>query len=90
MRTASSPPSAARSAAVTALRVPPVSITMESVRVLRWLVADGAAVRAGETVVEIETDKSTVEVSAPSNGTIAIRAEAGATVAPDAVLAEIG
>lgn len=74
---------------MTALRVPPVSITMESVRVLRWLVADGAEVREGETVVEIETDKATVEVSASSDGTIAICAEAGATVAPDAILAEI-
>ena len=73
-----------------ALRVPPVSITMESVRVVRWLVADGAEVRQGDTVVEIETDKSTVEVNATSGGTIAIRAEAGATVAPDAILAEIG
>lgn len=75
---------------MTALRVPPVSITMESVKVVRWLVADGAEVREGDTVVEIETDKSTVEVSAPAAGTIVIRAEAGATIAPDAVLAEIG
>ncbi|MFO0995266.1 MAG: lipoyl domain-containing protein [Alphaproteobacteria bacterium] len=75
---------------MTALKVPPVSITMESVRVVRWLVADGAQVHEGDTVVEIETDKSTLEVSAPAAGTIAIRAEAGATVAPDAVLAEIG
>ena len=56
---------------MTDLLVPNVSISMQEVQVLRWLVDDGALVRSGETVVEIETDKATVEVEANCIWTLA-------------------
>ena len=46
--------------------VPQLSMAMEEAKVGRWLVEDGAAVTAGQGVVEIETDKATHEVEAPS------------------------
>lgn len=74
---------------MTDLLVPNVSISMQEVQVLRWLVDDGALVRSGETVVEIETDKATVEVEATASGRLQVLASVGAIIAPDAVLARI-
>jgi pyruvate dehydrogenase E2 component (dihydrolipoamide acetyltransferase) len=74
---------------VTQLLLEQLSISMEEGQVARWLVEDGAPVRKGEPVVEIETDKSTVEVEAPGDGTLQIRVAAGETVPVDTVLAEI-
>ena len=34
----------------------------------RWLVEDGSQVRAGQLLVEVETDKATVEIEAPGDG----------------------
>jgi pyruvate/2-oxoglutarate dehydrogenase complex dihydrolipoamide acyltransferase (E2) component len=49
---------------VTELVLEQLSISMEDGQVSRWLVADGSEVSQGDPVVEIETDKSTVEVEA--------------------------
>jgi acetoin:2,6-dichlorophenolindophenol oxidoreductase subunit alpha len=62
---------------------------MEEGTVLRWLAADGATVRAGQPVVEVETDKATMEVEAPASGVLRIVAAAGALVSVNGVLAEI-
>ena len=73
-----------------AVTVPQLSISMEDAKVSRWLVDDGDAVRAGQFVVEVETDKATEEVEAPVSGTIAdILAEEGDEVKVDMVLAII-
>jgi pyruvate/2-oxoglutarate dehydrogenase complex dihydrolipoamide acyltransferase (E2) component len=37
-------------------------------KVIRWLKADGAPVAKGEPLIEIETDKATVEVESPASG----------------------
>jgi pyruvate dehydrogenase E1 component alpha subunit len=66
------------------------SISMEEGTVLRWLVADGETVRTGQPVVEVETDKATMEVEAPTSGVLRIMAAAGAVVPVNGVLAEIG
>jgi TPP-dependent pyruvate/acetoin dehydrogenase alpha subunit len=66
------------------------SISMEEGTVLRWLVGDGAAVEAGQPVVEVETDKATMEVEASASGVLRIVAAAGAIVPVNGVLAEIG
>ena len=39
----------------------------DEVRVLRWLKADGAAVRKGEALLEVETDKVNVEIESPDD-----------------------
>jgi pyruvate dehydrogenase E1 component beta subunit len=53
------------------LLMPALSPTMEHGRLVRWLVAPGAAVRAGQVVAEVETDKATLEIEADIAGTIA-------------------
>ena len=74
---------------MTRLTLPLLSISMEEGTVLAWLVDDGDDVTAGTPVVEIETDKATVQVEAPGSGRIRIVAPVGATLPVDAVLAEI-
>ena len=47
-----------------------------------WLKKSGDTVAKDEMLVEIETDKVAVEVSAPAAGVLTIEAEAGSTVTP--------
>jgi pyruvate dehydrogenase E2 component (dihydrolipoamide acetyltransferase) len=74
---------------MTAVTVPQLSLSMEEAKVSHWLVRDGDAVAAGQLVVEVETDKATVEIEAPAAGRLRIVAEEGAIVAVDGVLAEL-
>ena len=74
---------------MTAVLVPQLSLSMEEAKVSRWLVEDGEAVAAGQLVVEVETDKATVEIEAPGSGVLRIVAAEGAVVAVDGVLAEL-
>jgi pyruvate dehydrogenase E2 component (dihydrolipoyllysine-residue acetyltransferase) len=74
---------------MTAVIVPQLSISMEEAKVSRWLVEDGDAVAAGQPVVEVETDKATVEIEAPVAGLLRIVAGEGAIVVVDGVLAEL-
>ena len=74
---------------MTAVLVPQLSLSMEEAKVSRWLVEDGAAVTAGQLVVEVETDKATVELEAHSAGILRIVAAEGAIVAVEGVLAEL-
>ena len=48
----------------------------------KWLKKSGDAVKKDELLVEIETDKVAVEVSAPADGVLTIAADEGATVTP--------
>ena len=50
--------------------MPALELAQETGKVLRWLKAPGDTVRKGEAVVEIETDKVTVEVEAPASGVL--------------------
>jgi pyruvate dehydrogenase E2 component (dihydrolipoamide acetyltransferase) len=74
---------------MTVMRLEQLSISMEDGKVLRWLVADGDRVAQGDIVVEVETDKATVEVESPTDGTIAIVAVEGTIVPIDGVLGEV-
>ena len=71
---------------MTAVTVPQLSISMEDAKVSRWLVEDGAEVAAGQLVVEVETDKATVEIEAPGDGRLRIVAAEGEIVAVEGVL----
>ncbi|MBI1846995.1 MAG: 2-oxo acid dehydrogenase subunit E2 [Candidatus Rokubacteria bacterium] len=50
--------------------MPALELAQETGKVLRWLKAPGDTVRKGEPIVEIETDKVTVEVEAPAAGVL--------------------
>jgi 2-oxoglutarate dehydrogenase E2 component (dihydrolipoamide succinyltransferase) len=59
-------------------------------QVQRWLVGIGQAAKRDEPLVEIETDKVTVEVPAPADGVLVeIVAPEGTDVAPGALLARL-
>jgi pyruvate dehydrogenase E2 component (dihydrolipoamide acetyltransferase) len=61
--------------------LPKVDMDMASGTISRWLVKDGDRVKKGATIFEIETDKSTMEVESPGDGTIGrISAKEGAVV----------
>jgi 2-oxoisovalerate dehydrogenase E1 component len=55
-------------------------LTVSEGTLVRWLKQVGEAVRAGEVVVEIETDKAIVEVESPWDGTLAHQCEGTGTV----------
>src|SRR5262245_50274979 len=50
--------------------VPEVGESVVDARVAKWLKQEGDAVEAGEPVVELETDKIDLEVSAPKKGVL--------------------
>jgi len=61
--------------------MPALGMAQETGKVLRWLKAEGEEVAKGEPLLEIETDKVTVEVEAPATGRLAgIRATEGEDV----------
>ena len=63
------PPTAASRNRIPIL-IPNQGLTVEEARIVRWIVAEGAEVREGEPLFEIETDKVVVEVNAEESGTI--------------------
>ena len=54
----------------TALLMPKQGNSVESCIILEWIKGEGDAVKTGETVLEAETDKATIEVEAVCDGTI--------------------
>ena len=50
--------------------MPKLGMDMEEGTIIRWLKAEGDAVKKGEALAEIETDKSTVEVESPAEGKV--------------------
>jgi pyruvate dehydrogenase E2 component (dihydrolipoamide acetyltransferase) len=72
------------------LVMPRLSDSMEEGTIVRWLVEDGAAVRRGDEIVEIETDKATMTYEADADGKLRIVAAEGDTLPIGAVIAEIG
>jgi pyruvate dehydrogenase E1 component beta subunit len=50
--------------------MPALSPTMEKGNLARWLKREGEAVKSGDVIAEIETDKATMEVEAVDEGTL--------------------
>jgi pyruvate dehydrogenase E2 component (dihydrolipoamide acetyltransferase) len=50
--------------------MPALEMAQETGKVIRWLVVPGARVEKGQPIVEIETDKITVEIEAPASGVL--------------------
>jgi pyruvate dehydrogenase E2 component (dihydrolipoamide acetyltransferase) len=70
--------------------MPALGVAQETGKVLKWLRAEGDEVKQGAPLMEIETDKVTVEVEAPASGTLAgIRFDEGADVPVGDVVALI-
>lgn len=61
--------------------MPKMGDAMEEGTLVEWLAADGASVKSGDVIGNIQTDKATVELTAPSSGTLAgMLVSAGDTV----------
>jgi pyruvate dehydrogenase E2 component (dihydrolipoamide acetyltransferase) len=74
----------------TELKVPTLGMDMEEATIVRWLVEEGAEVKKGEPVLEIDTDKTSFEIEAPADGAIqALRGEEGDTLPVGATLAYV-
>ena len=54
----------------TEILMPALSPTMEEGKLAKWLVAEGKAIKPGDIIAEIETDKATMEVEAVDEGVI--------------------
>lgn len=68
--------------------MPNLGYDMESGTVQSWLVAVGDAVKRGQPIAEIETDKTTVEMEAMASGTLVeIVCDAGTEAPVGAVIA---
>ena len=74
----------------TEIRVPTLGESVTEATIGRWFKHAGDAVAADEPLLELETDKVTIEVPAPTAGVLAeILAKDGDTVAPGALLGQI-
>jgi 2-oxoglutarate dehydrogenase E2 component (dihydrolipoamide succinyltransferase) len=75
---------------MTEIRVPTLGESVTEATIGRWFKKAGDAVAVDEPLVELETDKVTIEVPAPSAGTLGeIVAKDGQTVAVGALLGQI-
>jgi pyruvate dehydrogenase E2 component (dihydrolipoamide acetyltransferase) len=54
----------------TEILMPALSPTMEEGKLAKWLIKEGQAVKAGDVIAEIETDKATMEVEAVDEGKV--------------------
>jgi 2-oxoglutarate dehydrogenase E2 component (dihydrolipoamide succinyltransferase) len=72
------------------IRVPALGESVTEATIAKWFRKAGEAVKADEPLVELETDKVTVEVPAPASGKLSsIAAEPGVTVNVGALLGMI-
>lgn len=72
------------------IRVPTLGESVTEATVARWIKKAGEAVGADEPIVELETDKVSLEVPSPSNGVLSsIHVEEGSDVEVGALLATV-
>jgi pyruvate/2-oxoglutarate dehydrogenase complex dihydrolipoamide acyltransferase (E2) component len=65
----------------TEIFMPKMSDHMEEGRIVRWLVAEGQPVEAGQIIMEVETDKAVAELESPAAGILkGVRAAEGDSV----------
>jgi 2-oxoglutarate dehydrogenase E2 component (dihydrolipoamide succinyltransferase) len=74
----------------TEIRVPTLGESITEATVGKWFKKAGESVQSDEPLVELETDKVTLEINAPSAGVLSeIAAETGQTVAIGALLGQL-
>jgi 2-oxoglutarate dehydrogenase E2 component (dihydrolipoamide succinyltransferase) len=69
--------------------VPSVGESITDGTIAQWLKKDGDAVRADEPVVELETEKATTSVAAPSSGRLVVAVPEGQTVKVGQVIGRV-
>ncbi len=71
------------------IKAPSVGESITEVRIAKWLKQNGEAVKNGDLILEIESDKATVEVAAEASGALSIDRNVGDTVKIGEVLGYI-
>src|SRR5215467_11692787 len=72
------------------VKLPDIGEGIAEGEIVRWMVKVGDAVKDDQPLVEVMTDKASVEIPSPRTGTIAaIHAEAGSTVPVGSVIVSI-
>jgi 2-oxoglutarate dehydrogenase E2 component (dihydrolipoamide succinyltransferase) len=71
------------------LKIPVIGESVTEVTLSSWLKKDGDYVAEGESVCEIESDKASMELPAPSAGVLKILAEAGSELKIGAKIGEL-
>lgn len=71
------------------IKVPAVGESITEVTIASWTKKDGAMVKLDEVVASIESDKATLDISAPKAGKLKILVKEGETVAIGAKIAEV-
>ncbi len=71
------------------LKIPVIGESVTEVTLSSWLKKDGDYIAEGEAVCEIESDKASMELPAPSAGVLKIMAEAGSELKIGAKIGEI-
>jgi len=71
------------------VKIPPMGESITGGLLATWLVKDGAAVRKGQPIFSLETDKITSEGMAEADGTLKINVAAGSEVKIGEVVAQI-
>ena len=71
------------------LKIPVIGESVTEVTLSSWLKKDGEYVAEGEAVCEIESDKASMELPAPSAGVLKIMAEAGSELKIGAKIGEL-
>src|SRR5215468_6985287 len=72
------------------VKLPDIGEGVAEGEIVRWLVKAGDAVKEDQPLVEVMTDKASVEIPSPRTGTIAaLHAEAGAVLPVGSVLVSI-
>lgn len=75
----------------TEIKMPQLSDTMDSGKILEWKVSEGTEVNRGDILAEVETDKANLEIESFFNGTLLkIHTPAGATATVGEIIAVIG
>ena len=73
------------------LRMPALDLTGDEIRVMHWTVREGDHVNAGDVLLEVETEKATLDVVSPHTGTLLrILAGEGAIVEVGDIVCYIG
>jgi 2-oxoglutarate dehydrogenase E2 component (dihydrolipoamide succinyltransferase) len=71
------------------VKVPSPGESISEVDIASWVVSEGDYVNIDDVIAEIDSDKATLELTAPASGTIHFKAEEGDTVSVGDVVAEI-
>ena len=69
---------------------PALGESVTEATIAKWTKKSGDAVKKDELLIELETDKVSLEVVAPGDGVLSIDAEEGATVVPGQKLGSVG